>query len=49
MAGGSARAHLPVQETDLDWKPSMTEFEPALALYAVTAAVSVAMALAWVV
>jgi len=46
---GPAQAHLAVQQTDLRWRPRMTDFGPALALYAVTAAISIAMALAWVV
>jgi hypothetical protein len=43
------RAHLAGQQTDLQWRPSMTDFGPALALYVVTAAISITMALAWVV
>jgi|GEM_PF-2443365 len=43
------RAHIAVQQTDLPWRPSMTDFGPALALYLATAAISITMALAWVV
>jgi hypothetical protein len=38
-----------LQQTDLHWRLSMTDFGPALALYVLTAAVSITLALAWVV
>jgi len=46
---GPAQEQLAVQQMDLHRRPAMTDFGPALALYAVTAAISIAMALAWVV
>lgn len=49
MVTGPAKAHLTVQQLDLHRRFSMADFGPALALYVVTAAVSITMALAWVV
>jgi hypothetical protein len=45
----AGRVHIALQQTDLHWRLSMTDFGPALALYVLTAAVSITLALAWVV